>query len=104
MALQATATVTAAAVAATATSYLLMRRVSGPMISLKVRGNACFASNNSSSTSAAASQQGPWAVTRYQEHVVRPLQNFSPDRWGDRFLTLPFTNSVTITFCLFPPI
>ncbi|KAK9029436.1 hypothetical protein V6N11_026553 [Hibiscus sabdariffa] len=79
MALQATATASA--------SYLLMRR----MIPVKARGNACFASNNSS---AGASQQGPRAVTgRYQDQAVRPLQNFSPDRWGDRFLTLPFTNS-----------
>ncbi|KAL4297222.1 hypothetical protein GQ457_12G026130 [Hibiscus cannabinus] len=79
MALQATATAAA--------SYLLMRRV----IPVKVRGNACFASNNSS---AAASQQGPRAVTgRYQDQAVRPLQNFSPDRWGDHFITLPFTNS-----------
>ncbi|KAK8683207.1 hypothetical protein V6N13_039273 [Hibiscus sabdariffa] len=80
MALQATATA----------SYLLTRR----MIPLKVRRNACFASNNSS---AAASQQGPRAVTgRYQDQAVRPLQNFSPDRWGDRFITLPFTNSGTL--------
>ncbi|KAK9029433.1 hypothetical protein V6N11_026550 [Hibiscus sabdariffa] len=66
------------------------------MIPLKVRRNACFASNNSS---AAASQQGPRAVTgRYQDQAVRPLQNFSPDRWGDRFITLPFTNSLLQTF------
>ncbi|KAK8707368.1 hypothetical protein V6N13_058429 [Hibiscus sabdariffa] len=90
MALQATVTVTATTVAA---SYLLTRRVSGPMIPLKVRGNACFASNNSSSISAAASRQAPSTVTRNQDHAVRPLQNFSPDRWGDRFITLPFTNS-----------
>ncbi|KAL4298341.1 hypothetical protein GQ457_12G026090 [Hibiscus cannabinus] len=84
MALQATATAAAASASA---SYLLMRR----MIPVKARGNACFASNNSS---AAASQQGPRAVTgRYQDQAVRPLQNFSPNRWGDRFLTLPFTNS-----------
>ncbi|KAL4296903.1 hypothetical protein GQ457_12G026080 [Hibiscus cannabinus] len=58
------------------------------MISLKVRENACFATNNSPSILAAA------ITGRYQDNAVRPLQNFSPDRWGDRFLTLPFTNSL----------
>ncbi|GMJ07086.1 terpene synthase 21 [Hibiscus trionum] len=85
MALQATATVSS--------SYLFMRGVCRPMIPIKVRGKACFSSTNSSSMTAAASQQSPSAVTRHQDHAVRPLQDFSADIWGDRFITLPFTNS-----------
>ncbi|GMI96279.1 terpene synthase 21 [Hibiscus trionum] len=90
MALQATATAATAATAAS--TYLFVRRVSCPMIPIKMRGNACFASTNSSSISAAASQQPPLPITRHQDQPVRPLQNFSPDTWGDRFITLPFTN------------
>ncbi|XVE68313.1 hypothetical protein DITRI_Ditri09bG0057500 [Diplodiscus trichospermus] len=50
-----------------------------------------LASSTDSSSSAAAISLV--ANTNTHQEIARPLENFSPDLWGDRFITLPFTNS-----------
>ncbi|KAK8683206.1 hypothetical protein V6N13_039272 [Hibiscus sabdariffa] len=77
--------------AAAVHSYVFMTRISRPMVS---RGNACFASTNTSSVQ--STQPPSIAATHHLNHTARPLENFSPDIWGDRFAALPFTNSVTL--------
>ncbi|KAK9029434.1 hypothetical protein V6N11_026551 [Hibiscus sabdariffa] len=74
--------------AAAVHSYVFMTRISRPMVS---RGNACFASTNTSSVQ--STQPPSIAATHHLNHTARPLENFSPDIWGDRFAALPFTNS-----------
>ncbi|XWS28559.1 hypothetical protein CRYUN_Cryun25bG0080500 [Craigia yunnanensis] len=82
------------------TTFCLYRSagiVSRPIVPLKIKGKAAgFAScTNSSSRSAASSFQAHSIAntTHHQDQIVRPLGNFSPNMWGDRFLLLPFSNS-----------
>ncbi|KAK8569638.1 hypothetical protein V6N13_046687 [Hibiscus sabdariffa] len=57
----------------------------------RTRGNAksCFAALSTDSAKAASLLQ----PGSNRQEIGRPLANFAPDIWGDRFLTLPFDNS-----------
>ncbi|XVE79236.1 hypothetical protein DITRI_Ditri14bG0041700 [Diplodiscus trichospermus] len=75
------------------TPCFCMGGISRPIILLKIRANAAaFASSSNSSSKPLISHSV--ANTSSHQEIARPLENYSPDLWGDRFLTLPFTNSV----------
>ncbi|XVE68503.1 hypothetical protein DITRI_Ditri09bG0073200 [Diplodiscus trichospermus] len=52
-----------------------------------------FASSTDSPSRSTAAAFSLVLSTNTHQEIARPLENFSPDTWGDRFITLPFTNS-----------
>ncbi|XVE79239.1 hypothetical protein DITRI_Ditri14bG0042000 [Diplodiscus trichospermus] len=72
--------------------------ISRPIIPLKIRPKTAAFASSSNSSSKPPLARSVANVTSHQE-IARPLENFSPDLWGDHFITLPFSNSV-ITSCL----
>ncbi|XVF19703.1 hypothetical protein REPUB_Repub11eG0133500 [Reevesia pubescens] len=81
------------------TSSLYRSGFIGTVVPLQIRRKAGFASTTDSSSSRSAalsySLQARSSISNNSTHqdIVRPLEKFSPHIWGDRFITLPFTNS-----------